>query len=246
MSPEMERVVETLFSSVADLRRVLHSAQQEQADVLPALDSAARQEAYVSGVDLGRRAQALLAQHARQGMPLEEEAVLAGMMDAFRQQVRLPLPVMEEIAERVNTRLVQMAPPPATGVGFTQASRTLYMQFLHAPGMRYGKEGALYIVKEPGYGALLQDSDRVALYLTGRFADGHCFEPRGAEGIAQEVTVQELCLPLRHVVKQLRWGGEAQVLIPSFSLINRGREPGNANCDINVVFEVRVKRRNAG
>ncbi|CAI1015164.1 FKBP-type peptidyl-prolyl cis-trans isomerase fkpA precursor [Serratia quinivorans] len=243
VSPEMDRVLESLFSAVSELRNLMFTCEEGKDVLHPALDTPVRQEAYVSGVDLGRRALLLLEQHAYRGVRLEQDVVLAGMVDTFRQRVQLSSCELEEITARVNERVARVMQQSASEHDFAWKNRVMYEHFLQRTGMRYGKEGMLYVVTEPGYGPRIQDCDTVALYLTGRLADGSCFEPRGALRIPQEIEVLRLCSQLRHVVKQLRWGGEAQVLIPAFSLTHRVRSDNETNCDVNLSFDVKIKRK---
>ncbi|HFT7668203.1 TPA: hypothetical protein ACGR4L_004303 [Serratia marcescens] len=235
--------METLFSSVADLRRMMSAYESGQTVLLPALDTPQRQDAYVSGVDLGLRAVRLLELHRAYGIGLEEDVVLAGMVDAFRRHVRLSSCEREESMLRVNARVTHAMTPSASAPSFARQERSRYERFLQAPGLCQGLDGMLYVLTEPGYGQHIQDSDTVALLLTGTLADGTCFEPRGALGIVQDIAVPRLYPPLQQVVKRLRWGGEAQVLIPAFSLTTTDPGESVSGCVVNLYFDVKVKRK---
>ncbi|HCR2979385.1 TPA: hypothetical protein ON189_004576 [Serratia marcescens] len=239
MSPEMDRVLETLFSAVVDLRRMMYAIEEENHVLLPALESDARRDAYACGADLGRRALLLLELYGTRGLCFEQDVVLAGMVDAFRRCVRLSPCELEDSIARVNARVARVLPVSS----FACQERRMYERFLQRPGVRRGPCGVLYVVTEPGYGLPVQDDDRVALSLSGGLADGGDVEFGGRPGMTQGTEISHLCLPLRDVARQLRCGGAAQAAISVFSLMHRAVDSNETGGDMTVYVDISIKRR---
>ncbi|WP_261423630.1 hypothetical protein, partial [Serratia quinivorans] len=73
-----------------------------------------------------RRALLLLEQHAYRGVRLEQDVVLAGMVDTFRQRVQLSSCELEEITARVNERVARVMQQSASEHDFAWKNRVMY------------------------------------------------------------------------------------------------------------------------
>lgn len=204
----LDTALDLLFDAVAGVRHVLHrrmAVATGRDAMAPA--SQDEQDAYVTGIDVARRAQRLLAVYACQDMALSPAWVAQGFVDTFAGGVRLDKPQQCEAAERVNTLLLQ-------GIGA-----------LPVFGATHLGCGVHWRILVPGEGERVSPDGSVDARVMGWTGDGHWVTAGQTDRPVQRLEMSMMLPALAQAFLQLRAGGRAEVCLSLPALFG-------ATCDI--------------